>query len=193
MQLPVDEETSKILTINTPRGLFQGKRLPYGIKSAPNIFQRVMATVLAGLKGAGAYLDILIAGDSEEQLEERVNKVFERIYNAGLRLKKNKCILNTDAVEYLGYEVNAQGVHPIKRRIKEKVEAIQKAPAPVNKEEPQAFLGLLNFYSCFLSHKATVLEPLHRLLDKQTKWVWSAVHDKAFRTAKEMLMSSTVL
>lgn len=148
-----------------------------------------MDTVLTGLTGVGAYLDdLLIAGESQEQLTDTENKAFERIYNAGLRLKKSKCILNTDAVEYLGYRVDAEGVHPVT----EKVEAIQKAPASKNKEELQTFLGLLNFYSCFLPHKATVLEPLHRLLDKQTKWTWSVAHNKAFCSAKKMVIASTV-
>ncbi|KMQ86677.1 reverse transcriptase family protein [Lasius niger] len=190
LQLPVDEATSRILTINTTRGLFRVKRLPYGISSAPSVFQRVMDTVLAGLTGVGANLDdLLIAGESKEQLTDRENKAFERIFNTGLRLKKSKCILNTDAVEYLGYRVDAEGVHPVA----EKVEAIHKAPAPKNKEELQAFLGLLNFYSCFLPHKATVLEPLHRLLDNKTKWIWTAMHDKEFRSAKKMVIASTVL
>ncbi|KAI2667094.1 hypothetical protein H4Q32_031059 [Labeo rohita] len=65
----------------------------------------------------------------------------------------------------------------------EKVDAIRKAPSPRNKTELQAFLGLLNFYSCFLPNKATVLEPLHRLLDQSVPWRWEAKHEMVYAQA----------
>uniref|UniRef100_A0A671QI42 Reverse transcriptase RNase H-like domain-containing protein n=1 Tax=Sinocyclocheilus anshuiensis TaxID=1608454 RepID=A0A671QI42_9TELE len=79
-------------------------------------------------------------------------------------------------VEFLGFRVDKDGIKPTC----EKVEAIQKAPPPRNKTELQAFLGLLNFYSCFLPNKATVLEPLHRLLDQSATWQWGAKHETAY-------------
>ncbi len=74
-----------------------------------------------------------------------------------------------------------------------KVEAIQKAPPPRNKTELQAFLGLLHFYSCFLPNKATVLEPLHRLLDQSATWQWGAKHVSAYVQAKQLLQTDKVL
>uniref|UniRef100_A0A671QI48 Reverse transcriptase/retrotransposon-derived protein RNase H-like domain-containing protein n=1 Tax=Sinocyclocheilus anshuiensis TaxID=1608454 RepID=A0A671QI48_9TELE len=79
-------------------------------------------------------------------------------------------------LEFLGFRVDKDGIKPTC----EKVEAIQKAPPPRNKTELQAFLGLLNFYSCFLPNKATVLEPLHRLLDQSATWQWGAKHETAY-------------
>ena len=49
-QLPLDEESQKLVVINTQ------KRLPYGISSAPGIFQRVMESILLGIPGVIAYL-----------------------------------------------------------------------------------------------------------------------------------------
>ncbi|KRY96917.1 putative mitochondrial protein -like protein, partial [Trichinella pseudospiralis] len=72
-------------------------------------------------------------------------------------LQKQDCDLNQ-----ISFEVDATGIHPAKA----KVQAIHDAPTPKNKQQLQAFLGLLNFYYSFLKNKATVAEPLHRLLDK---------------------------
>uniref|UniRef100_A0A5S6QHL3 Reverse transcriptase domain-containing protein n=1 Tax=Trichuris muris TaxID=70415 RepID=A0A5S6QHL3_TRIMR len=189
-QLKVDEQTAELLTLNTPKGLLQMTRLPFGIDVAPSIFQRFMDTCLAGLDGVKAYLDdVLIMGRSEAEHRERVKAVLERLDKAGVRLKRDKCFFGVDEVEYLGFRIDKQGLHPTA----EKVEAIQKAPNPRSKTELQAFLGLLNFYSSFIPGKADVLEPLHRLLDTKTAFTWKKTHEQAFKRAKEVLQSSSVL
>ncbi|KRY90554.1 Transposon Tf2-9 polyprotein [Trichinella pseudospiralis] len=81
------------------------------------------------------------------------------------------------------FEVDATGIHPAKA----KVQAIHDAPTPKNKQQLQAFLGLLNFYYSFLKNKATVAEPLHRLLDKNARWTWTGKHEKAFKDVKRLL------
>ncbi|KFD64029.1 hypothetical protein M514_23739 [Trichuris suis] len=85
--------------------------------------------------------------------------------------------------------IDASGIHPSAS----KLEAIHKAPAPQNQQELQAFLGLLNFYNSFLRDKATVAEPLHRLLDKTAKWKWTNVHEESFQAVKKLLTSDSVL
>ena len=67
-QLPLTEESKKFVVINTHKGLFRYTRLPFGIFSAPAIFQRVMESVLQGIPKVVVYLDdILVAGDSEKE------------------------------------------------------------------------------------------------------------------------------
>ncbi|KHJ44154.1 reverse transcriptase [Trichuris suis] len=155
-QLRVDDETAELLTLNTPKGLMEMTRLPFGVDVAPSIFQRFMDTCMAGLEGVKAYLDdVLITGRSEEEHWKRVEDVLARLSEVGVRLRRDKCIFGVKEVEYLGFRIDSQGVHPTA----EKVEAIQKAPSPTNKTELQAFLGLLNFYSFFLPGKAEVMSP----------------------------------
>lgn len=91
-------------------------------------------------------------------------------------------------MEFLGFVIDKNGVHPSI----EKVKAIHDALVPTNKQELQAFLGLLNFYQ-ILENKATVAEPLHRLLDKDAKWRWTVHHDQAFKNTNELLSSENVL
>uniref|UniRef100_A0A8C1TTS7 Reverse transcriptase/retrotransposon-derived protein RNase H-like domain-containing protein n=1 Tax=Cyprinus carpio TaxID=7962 RepID=A0A8C1TTS7_CYPCA len=98
-----------------------------------------------------------------------------------------KSIFAATQVEFLGF--HKDGIKPTC----EKVEAIQKAPPPQNKTELQAFLGPLNFYSCFLPNKTTVLEPLHCLLDQPAIWQWEVKHKMPYVQVKQSLQTDKML
>ena len=89
----------------------------------------------------------------------------------------------------MGFKIDAEGVHPTPA----KVRAIHEAPPPQSKTELQAFLGLLNFHHAFLPNKASVAEPLNRLLEKQSIWVWGTKQQKAFQEVKNLISSNSVL
>ena len=91
-QLPLEEDSKKYVVINTHRGLFRYTRLPFGISSAPGIFQRVIESILQGIDGVVVYLDdILITGASKEAHLKTLVEVLSRLDRAGLRVKKSKC------------------------------------------------------------------------------------------------------
>ena len=84
LQLPLDHESSELLTINTHKGLFKYNRLPFGVSSAPAIFQRSMETLLRGLNGVSVYLDdILVTGSTHENHLHNLAAVLEQIEQAG--------------------------------------------------------------------------------------------------------------
>ncbi|KFD60021.1 hypothetical protein M514_07753 [Trichuris suis] len=89
---------------------------------------------------------------------------------AGIRLKRAKCVFGLQSINFLGYRIDSNGIHPAE----EKVAAIHKFPPPKNKQQLQAFLGLLNFYHNFLPNKAEIAEP-------------------AFNKLKRLVLSSLVL
>ncbi|XP_014783246.1 uncharacterized protein K02A2.6-like [Octopus bimaculoides] len=92
LQLQVDEECAKVLTINTHKGLYRFKRLPFGVKVAPAIFQQVMDTMLADCEFAVPYLDdILIKSESRDQHSEHIEEVFKRIGDYGFKVTEDKC------------------------------------------------------------------------------------------------------
>ncbi len=189
-QMLLDGESTKYLTINTHLGLYEYTRLPFGVVSAPAIFQRAMDTILQGISGVICYIDdILVTGSTEEQHLVALEEVFKRLKKYGLRLKREKCFFMQSSVEYLGHLVDANGLHTLPS----KVEAIVHAPEPQNVQQVRSFLGLLNYYSKFVPHLATTLQPLNHLLRHDVKWRWTPECAEAFKRAKEGLISSQVL
>ena len=103
-QMCVASDSQHYLTINTNKGLFTFNRMPFGICSAPGIWQRTMDNLLSGILGVICYLDdILVVGKNEEQHEQRLLTVLRRLDKAGMRLKQEKCKFNQPQVEYLGH------------------------------------------------------------------------------------------
>ena len=190
LQLELHPESLKYCTINTHRGLYQFKRLPFGIASAPAIFQKVMDTILQGVQGAMCYIDdILVTESTEEEHLRNLEEVLQRLKKHGIRMKRNKCSFTKDSVEYLGHRVDADGI----QATPQKIAAIQNAPMPKNVQQLRSFLGLLNYYRKFLPNLATIIQPLNDLLQKNTRWRWTEKCTKAVKAAKNLLLTSKML
>lgn len=93
------------------------------------------------------------------------------------------------SVEFLCYRVDGEGWHPTD----EKIAAISEVPSLKNLGELSSYLGLLNYYGHFIANLSTLLQPLHELLRKGTKWVWSKECEEAFQGSKSELMVGRVL
>ena len=188
--MPLDEESRKYVTINTHRGLYRYTRLPFGIASAPAVFQKTMDTILQGIPNVICYIDdILVTGVDDEAHLRTLSKVLERLQKHGVRSKKSKCGFMSQSVEYLGHQVDTKGLHTTT----EKVDAVVHAPVPKNVQELRSFLGLLNYYGKFLPNLAATLHPLNNLLQKGHQWKWTPECKQAFEEAKTSLVSSRVL
>ena len=128
-QLELDENSKKYVVINMYKGLYRCNRLSFGIASVPGIFQRVMESLVQGIPGVVVYLDdILVTGKTEEEHLRSLEEVLKRLMEAGLRLRREKCVFMQDSVTYLRYRIDSQGLHPIA----EKVDSIKNAPSPSN-------------------------------------------------------------
>ena len=189
-QVPLDEDSQKLTTINTSKGLYQYTRLPFGVSSAPAIFQRVMETLLQGIPCVSIYLDdILVTGKTKSEHLQNLQEVLKRLQQAGMKLKQAKCAFMLPTIEYLGHRISAEGIYPTK----DKVRAILEAPAPQNITQLRSFLGMINYYAKFLPQLSTLLAPLYSLLQKKTAWTWGAAQKRAFEEAKKALTSSKIL
>ena len=103
-QVPLDEMSAKLTTINTHQVLYEYTRLPFGVASAPAIFQRIMDTILQGIPSVICYLDdILITGRNRAEHLRNLEEVLRRLQKHGVRLRKEKCRFLQESVEYLGH------------------------------------------------------------------------------------------
>ena len=119
-QLLLDEESKQYVIVNTPKGLFMYNSLPFGVSSAPEIFQRVMESILRGIPGVVVNIDdILVTGKTEaDRLAALKEVLLAQLRKAGLRLK-NKYEFMQLSVKCLGYKIDAEGVQPIKENVKQ--------------------------------------------------------------------------
>uniref|UniRef100_A0A183BQV4 RNA-directed DNA polymerase n=1 Tax=Globodera pallida TaxID=36090 RepID=A0A183BQV4_GLOPA len=164
--------------------------MPYGVASAPAIFQQAMEEILCGIEGVAVYLDdIVVTAAGDEEHLRRLDAVLQRLQEFGLRVKKEKCAFLQDRIMYLGHIVDRDGI----RTSPEKVEAIQKMPAPENLKELQSFLGMVGYYGKFIPSMATLSEPLNELRRTGVKWYWGKEQQEAFSQIKRMLVSNELL
>lgn len=109
-----------------------------------------MENLLRDMPQVCVYLDdILVTGNSEEEHLDNLEKVLTKLEKAGLRLKKEKCSFFQASVNYLGYAIDGNGLHPMKN----KIEAIRQAPKPTNVSQLEAHLGFSAYYNRFIYHQ----------------------------------------
>ena len=112
-------ESIKYTNINTHQGLYQYKRLTYGVTSFMSIFQRTIENVLKDLPGCCVRIDdILVSGGTDEVHLENLHRVLQRLQECGLKLNPNKFHFMLDQVVHLGRTISAHGISPTKERVK---------------------------------------------------------------------------
>ena len=189
-QIPLSCESASLTTFITPFSRYCFHRLQFGITSAPEHFQRRMSDLLSGLDGVVCMMDdVLVHGHTEEEHDERLDKVLRRLEQAGLTLNQEKCKFSQSRVKFLGQVVDQSGIRPDP----EKIKAIQSVQSPNNVGEVRRFLGMVNHLSKFSPNLAEKTKPLRELLNKQSDWVWGDPQRQAFQDIKEALTSSPVL
>lgn len=191
-QLTLHEECQDITAFITHDGLFRYCRVPYGLASAPSAFQKMMETVLKGIRGVRNYLDdIIVYGATQESHDATLRSVMQRLSDAGLQLNWDKCTFSQSSLKFLGHVISKHGIFPDE----EHKSAIIEAPAPHDVASLRSFLGLISWYSKFLPNFASVAEPLRALLrDASTsKFEWTVSAERSFKELKELLSGSQVL
>ena len=173
-------------------GVYQYRRVPFGLIGAPWHFTKVMAIALRGLipRVCLAYLDDVIVYDTsfEEHLRS-VEMVLVALCNAGLKLKPSKCEWCRDKIKFLGHVVNAKGV----QTQQETVQKVQSFNRPHNQKTVKSFLGLCNYYRFFVPNYAKIAGPLYKLLKKDIPFDWTNGCENAFEVIKEALTSAPLL
>ena len=125
----LDKDSRKLTTFETPNGLFRYKRLPFGLCVAAEVFQKKLCQAITGLKGVLCIADdIIVHGKNKDEHDANLNDFLKRCRETGIRLNKEKTILNTDRVKFMGHSISNKGVEVDP----DKVEAIRNFPVPHN-------------------------------------------------------------
>lgn len=189
-QVEMDEESQKLLTINTHRGLYRFNRLSQGVKPATGIFQQIADSMLSGTDGTAAFLDdIIIGGKTKEECLQRTRDVLTRLQNYGFTLRIEKCKFLMTQLKYLGLILDSTGLKPDPN----KIEAVENLPEPTNVSELRSFLGAINWYRKFIPQMSNLQAPLDELLKKDVKFEWNEKCRQSFVKFKEILKSDLAL
>ena len=190
LQFELDENSRHLTTVNTHRGLYQFRRLPFGISSAPALCQETLDKILHGIPYAcGRIDDILVSGKDEHDHLVNLRAVFERLRKFNVKLKKTKCTFLQPELVYLGFIIDAKGI----RKNPERLKAVLDLPAPQNVSELRAMLGMVAYYQRFVPCLSAMASPLHALLKNGQQWRWDKVQREAFRKIKQELAKETLL
>ncbi len=190
-QIPVAVADIPKTAIITPFGLFEYLFTPFGLSNAPQTFQRMMDRTTDGLEGMFAYMDDSRVGSPDRQTYLRhLEAFFSALATNGLAINLEKCVFATPSFEILGHTISAMGAAPTADHAAE----IENCPPPQDIKKLQRFLGMVNFYRCFLPNCAQVLKPLTDLLKGGAKTLhWTATAQEAFQKAKSLLAAAVPL
>ena len=189
-QLKLTPSSSRLCTFTTPFGRYRFKRLPFGIKSAPEVYHRTLHGIFEDLPGVDTSMDdIIIWGETTEIHDRRLRAVLQRCREVNLKLNSAKCKLGVPELTFLGDVVSAEGL----KADPEKVRAIDEMEKPQNVKELQRFLGMVNYLSRFVQDLSTKAAPLRALLDKKNEWCWSNEQEHSWLGLKNSLKADPVL
>ncbi|GBN15052.1 Retrovirus-related Pol polyprotein from transposon 17.6 [Araneus ventricosus] len=186
----INDIMAHVTTFITPFGRFRFQRLPFGISSAPEHFQRRMSQMLEGIPGTICHMDdILIWGSTQEEHDQRLTEVCKRLKNSGMTLNAKKCIFSQTSIKFLGHIIDGQGIHPDP----DKIAAMENYQPPTNKKELKQLLGMANYLARFVPNYSDILFPLTSMLSNKVTFVWEAPQEAAFQKLKKILSSDPVL
>lgn len=112
-QIPLHPDSCELTTFITPMGRYCFRRVPFGITSAPEIFQRKMTDLLRGIEGVEVIIDdILIHGKTRNEHDRRLNTVLRRIHDSGLKLNREKCEFRKIEIEYFRHNISSERYPP---------------------------------------------------------------------------------
>ena len=190
--IPLSKDSIPLSAFATPDGHFEWLVLPFGLKNAPATFQRTIRQVLGDLylKGVIPYFDdIIVYSEDIQSHYQLLDKIFQKLINANIKLRKEKCKFVQTQVEYLGFIIS----HGQQRPAPKKLKAVKEYPEPASTKEVQRFLGLAGWYRRFIPKFSRIAEPLTRLLRKGADFIWTEHQQSAFNKLKELLTSEPVI
>lgn len=189
-QIKLNEKSRLLTTFNTPVGRYCFKRMPYGIKTAPEIFQKKAREIFGNIPNVEVYIDdIIIWSKDLKQHEIILKEVMKVARENNIKFNLKKCIIAKNKVKFLGHEFTEQGI----KMDDTKIEAIKKIEIPTSKKELETFLAMISYVSKFIPSLTNLTAILRELVKKNSEFIWKDIHTDAFMELKAKLIKSPIL
>lgn len=175
------------------RGLFEPTVMFFGLCNSPATFQAFMNDLFKDMIEEGWLIiymdDMLIFSKDLETHQKRTERILQRLRTHDLFLKPEKCVFETQEVEFLGLIVKPNQLEMDPGKLK----GIRDWPAPTTVKGVRAFLGFGNFYRKFISKFSDLARPLNDLTRKDVTWNWTTECQTAFDDLKNRFITAPVL
>lgn len=186
----LSESSSLLTTFNTPFGRYKFNVLPYGLCSAPEIFQKHSQEIFGDIEGCEVYFDdILICAKNDQEHDSILKKVFDRAREKNVKFNLSKFQYKVSEVKFLGQVVSGNGIRPNPDHVR----AIVEMERPQNKKELLRFLGMTKYVSQYIPNLSTLSTPLRHLTKNNSDWQWFPEHEKSFCDLKNKLVTAPAL
>ena len=183
-QIPLAPSSRLLTTFITPFGRYCFNKLPFGISSAPEHFQKRMSAILSDLLGVLCQMDdILVFGRNTAEHNQRAEAVLKCIQGAGVTLNKDKCEFGKSRLSFLGHIIDHDGIHADPA----KTTAILTMSSPTSVPELRRCMGMINQLGKFTPNLAELTQPLRELLSKKSQWLWGPAQSSSFERIKKEL------
>ncbi|UYV68972.1 hypothetical protein LAZ67_6001868 [Cordylochernes scorpioides] len=190
--IPLHPKDREMTCFSTSEGSYVWCRLPFGLKTAPAIFNRKLSAILQKYKldNVTSYFDdILVFSENEESHSKHLGQIFEILKKEGIQLRRDKCLLFMKRITYLGYEISENQISPSGVN----VDVIKSLPPPRDLRCLRSFLGSVTHYVKFIKNFNNLRAPLNELLKKNSRFIWTEECQRSFEGLKEALCSKPIL
>ena len=187
-QLVLHPSCRYITCFSTHVGLFQYKRLNFGVNSAAEVFQHTIQSLLEGIPGSrNVSDDIIIFGTTQAEHDIALRATLKKLHENGLTINLPKCLFNQAEIEFFGFSFNKNGFGPHPKKIEE----LNSLQTPKNAAEVRSFLGMAQYSARFIPNFATTSNPLRQLTKQDVTWKWTKECSSAFNKIKDDLKAAS--
>ena len=187
LQVHLTEESSKLLVINTHKGRYRFKRMPFGAKMSQDVFQMKTDLIMELCPGVISIHDnIVVYGVSEEDHDANLVNLLSVAQIEGLVLNSKKLELKRPRVSFFGAEYSADGMHPCPK----KIQGITEMTPPMDKQQLASFIGMVTYMGNFVPHLSHHTEPLRAMLKQEAVFAWDEMANASFQKIKDLIAKS---
>ncbi|XP_036322132.1 uncharacterized protein K02A2.6-like [Rhagoletis pomonella] len=189
-QIGLSAKASELCSFNTPFGCYRFKRLPFGIKIGPGVFQKYNERNYEDIPNVIVFIDdILIAAKSVEEHDRTLRLVMERARKLNIKFNVDKIQYKVTEVKYLGKIISLDGI----RCDPDRVRAIMQIQKPNNKKDLQKLLGMISYIREYIPNLSSISQPLRELLKSNVVYEWQSAHESCLQLIKAMIANAPTL